>query len=204
VGEGNSSEERQMIFKQMAINFLQFYKFDQDNGSTNSEGFKTLFGVIKHNNSFKLETNFQLSASNSKYTQDKAIFYNIEYSNFEAALPINIVSKHVSYLDRLISYSKARFQAGRLFDYRWTYKRDDFQFSSLYSGKELVAMPGSRYGDPSELNIISYAKNAAGTDGFSDYIFVSMSVCYDDQLTDQHYNVVYGYWDRAKKSARAM
>jgi hypothetical protein len=65
-------------------------------------------------------------------------------------------------------------------------------------------MPISRNGYPVMFDVSSYAKRISSAEGYSDFIAVGMSIAYDDLFSHPNFNVVYGYWVRAKESAQIL
>jgi hypothetical protein len=84
--------------------------------------------------------------------------------------------------------------ARSLFNYRWSYRQGDFNFSPLYSGEEVIYIPIIKNGYPAKLQMDSYAGKTVATPSFFDHILVEMIIFGDDyQQKNPNYNVVYGY-----------
>jgi hypothetical protein len=188
------------IFKQITRDFLGYYQFSVNGGV--GESFRTLLGSIMFNNKFKISADFRFLASGTDINQ--TIHYFISFINPKTNWPENVHTRHVSYIDRLIFYATARFDAKNIMGYRWTYKQDDFQLSKFYSGKELIIMRNSLDAHPLELEMIAYAKRISDSGNSPDYILINMTADGDTLFTTPNYNVVYGYWVRAKESARII
>jgi hypothetical protein len=194
-------DDKKMIFKKRVRDFLKFYMLQTDN-EIFSKGFKTFLGFIRQNNEFKIDAYFSLTSDISQRITDSAVRYQIRFVNSENFFHGH-PSEDIGFLDRLNSYTKTRYNTKSIMDFRWTNKQGDFQFSSLYSGREQISMPVSIKGHPVELSINAIAnKKSDSKEGFFDCIMVYMTIGYDNQLSNPDYNVVYGYWVKAKESAR--
>ncbi|MDR1081676.1 MAG: hypothetical protein LBQ79_12150 [Deltaproteobacteria bacterium] len=203
VHPGENAEAKTTVFKNTVKNFFQYYKFREDD-DIDEKGFRTEFGSIAQNNQFTIDAHFTL-ATKSKEHSIKSMLFNLNYFNDESKLDKNYpVFNDRFYGKRLTSYLEARYFANSITDFNWSLSRGDFQFSSLYFGKEFLYMPISINSYPVFINISSQSQIAPGKGGFSKYIEVSMFI-FDDYLqTTPNYNTFYGYWVRAKESARAM
>lgn len=197
-------------FKNTIVDFFNYYGF-VSNVVTSDKGFRTLLGIINQNNQFTIDTSFILDGDTTFNIKNKSARYNIIYFNSEDLwnkLEQDRISRYS--LLRLHAYSRVHLK--NLFDFRWSYMNEDFQFSHLYSGQEEIIMPSSKSGHPERFLIFSHAKTTSARHSFSDYIMVEMDIAEGGVFSIENYgkpikpnyNVLYGYWVRAKKSVQAM
>jgi hypothetical protein len=190
-------------FKKMVKDFLKHYKLDTKNVLSNND-FVTKLGVIKYNNDFKITGTIQLT-SDVKHENyfTSAVHYTIRFSNTDSYL-INSPYWDIPHFSRMLLHVLNRIYAKTVLNYRWSHRQGDFNFSPLYSGKEFIEIPIIKNGCPEELFIGSYAKKNVGTATFFDNITIEMHIYEDYQHKNPNFNVVYGYWVRAKNSARLI
>ncbi|MDR1039742.1 MAG: hypothetical protein LBR80_06145 [Deltaproteobacteria bacterium] len=200
--DGENHAERKIIFREKVKDFLKYYTF-QPNETISETGFRTLFGNIRHNNAFKILGYFSFTSDIDRPLRSKVRF-TLKYSDDSEFYPFMHLA-HLSRVDRLIHYTQTRLKDRSIMDYRWTIKKGDFQFSPLFSGKEFIDyMPISKKGYSENFKMWGYAKRKSDTIGFSDYIIMKMEILGDAQMINKDINTIYGYWVRAKESARIM